>query len=197
MLIGAFVSLPIQAVDLTHRHIKQYPSLGVRTKNRKFGDTYLLDIPKLLSVIETWDVEVRAALPPDGFWFAPLSPLTGKINPGMVSIGEHRVTLARRNLKAWLTKAGLPYHSPHKFRHGHIHYGNTHARTIEDFKAVSMNVMHSNMKTTDEFYSNLNDAAVRSRISALGTAKGESSSRDVQLNEYREFLVWREVQSRK
>lgn len=77
------------------------------------------------------------------------------------SIGEHRATLARRNIKEWIESRGLPYHSPQKFRHGHIHYCLEHAKDIVDFKAISMNAMHSSMEITDEFYSNLNDREVQ------------------------------------
>jgi len=86
----------------------------------------------------------------------------------------------------------LPYHSPHKFRHGHIHYGSAHAKTIEDFKAVSMNAMHSSMKITDEFYSNLSDGEVQSRISSLG--EDLKIDKDNQETEQliREFLMWKE-----
>ncbi len=189
MRIGAFVSLPIQAVDIPNRKVIQYPSLGVRTKNRKFGITYLLDIPELLKVVQEWDDEVRAILPPNGFWFAPFSSDTGRIDANIISIGEHRDRVARRNIKAWLQSVGLCYHSPHKFRHGHIHYGSAHAKTIEDFKAVSMNAMHSSMKITDEFYSNLNDSEVQNRISGLNKENQPSEGSELEL--FREFINWK------
>ena len=78
------------------------------------------------------------------------------------------MAIARKNIKAFIEGAGLQYHSPHKFRHGHIHYGVARAKTIEDFKAVSMNVLHSSMEITDQFYSNLNDKENRDRIGHLG-----------------------------
>ncbi len=191
MRIGAFVSLPIQAVDIPNRKVIQYPSLGVRTKNRKYGITYLLDIPELLKVVQEWDDEVRAILPPNGFWFAPFSGENGKIDANIVLIGEHRDRLARRNIKAWLEDVGLRYHSPHKFRHGHIHYGSALAKTIEDYKAVSMNVMHSSMKITDEFYSNLNDGEVQNRISSLGKDVLLDQGDEATLDLFKEFLEWR------
>ncbi len=160
----------------------------MKTKNRKFGITYLLDIPELLKVVQDWDDEVRAILPPNGFWFAPFSPYTCKIDPNMVSIGEHRDTLARRNIKAWLEGVGLCYHSPHKFRHGHIHYGLEQSKDIQDYKAVSMNVMHSSMKITDEFYSNLNDNEVQKRISSLN--KGTRLQDNDEAVIIKEFLEW-------
>ena len=192
--IGALVSLPIQAVDIENRKIMQYPSLGVRTKNRKYGVTTLLNIPELLEVVKDWDKEVRSQLPLEGFWFAPLSPETGEIDPTCFEIGEHRETLARKNLRAWLEKVGLPYHSPHKFRHGHVHFAMSKAKTIEDYKAISLNVMHSSMEITDQFYSVLNDNQVHERISSIGKA-GKSSEGDKDMMAlFQKFMLWMESQ---
>jgi integrase len=189
MRIGAFISLPLQAVDIPNRRIIQYPSLGVRTKNRKNGITFLLDIPELLKIVKEWDDEVRAVLPPNGFWFAPLSPETGQIDLNVSSVGEHRATLARMNIKGFLNNANLPYHSPHKFRHGHIQFGLAHSKSIADYKAVSMNVMHSTMEITDEFYSNLNDGEVQNRINGLN--KQDQPLEDNELELFREFINWK------
>jgi len=52
--IGAFVSLPLEAVDLYNLSIKQWPRLGVRTKFKKHATTYLLNIPDLLGVLYEW-----------------------------------------------------------------------------------------------------------------------------------------------
>ncbi len=189
MRIGAFVSLPIQAVDIPNKTVIQYPNLGVRTKNRKYGITYLLDIPELLKVVQEWDDEIRSILPANGLWFAPLSSETGKIDPSVVSIGEHRSTLARRNIREWILSKGLAYHSPHKFRHGHIQYGLANSETIADYKAVSMNVMHASMEITDEFYSNLNDGEIQNRINRL-TRKDESLE-NYELELFKKFLEWK------
>lgn len=195
MRIGALVSIPIQAVDIDHRRVKQYPSLGVRTKNSKYGDTTLLDIPELLKVVKEWDDEVRQLLAPDGYWFAPLSPETGEIDTNCHEIGQYRVSIARKNLRAWLDKVGLPYHSPHKFRHGFVHYAMAHAQTIEDYKAISLNVMHSSMEITDQFYSVLNDNQVYERVSKLGKKEGESTvSQDEIFQQFQAFLVWKAAQ---
>ena len=104
-------------------------------------------------------------------------------------VGDCRNSRAGKDLREWLQKVGLPYHSPHKFRHGHIQYGLAHSNNIADFKAVSMNVMHSSTKITDEFYSNLNDGEVNNRISSLN--KQEQSVEDDDLEKYRQFLEWK------
>ncbi len=184
MRIGAFVSLPIQAVDIPNRIVNQFPSLGVRTKNRKFGITYLLPIPELLKVVQDWDNEVRSKLPLNGLWFASFSPQTGQIDPKIIEAGEHRMTIARRNFKEWLDRENLPYHSPHKFRHGHIHYGLTYAKDIADFKAISMNAMHSSMEITDQFYSILHSEDVKNRISSFNKiGKTDSKQETIKLLE--------------
>ncbi len=44
---------------------------------------------------------------------------------------------------------GLPQKSPHQFRHGHAVYVLQHAKTVADYKAVSMNLMHVDIRVTD------------------------------------------------
>ena len=78
--IGAFVSLPIKAVDIDNLTIKQWPKLGVKTKIQKHATTFLLDIPELLQVVIDWDKLVHSNPNKDSYWFAPLSPETGKLD---------------------------------------------------------------------------------------------------------------------
>ena len=188
--IGAFVYLPNQAVDIPNRKNIKYTNLGVKTKNRKYAVTYLLDIPELLKVVQAWDDEIRPLLPPNGFWFAPLSSETGQIDRNAVSIGEHRITLARRSIKKWLDQVGLPYHSPHKFRHGHVHFGIANSKNIADYKAVSMNVMHSSMEITDQFYSVLQDEEVKNRINSFNK-DAQTDDEEENVNLFKEFLAWK------
>ena len=58
--IGAFVSLPLAAIDIDNLKIKQWPKLGVRTKFKKHATTFLLNIPELPGVVLGWDQEVRS-----------------------------------------------------------------------------------------------------------------------------------------
>jgi integrase len=164
--VGAFVTLPVSAVDMQGLTIKQFPSLGVKTKFNKKAVTFLLDVPDLLSVVRAWDREVRVA--GSRFWFASISPETGLIDPSVSEVGQHRNIRARKDLADWLSHVGLPYHSPHKFRHGHAVYAIKNARTISSLKAVSQNLMHSSLKITDGVYGILSDLDVQSEIHSLG-----------------------------
>lgn len=164
--IGAFVTLPVSAVDLDTLTVKQWPKLGVKTKLKKHATTFLLDIPDLLEVVRAWDVEIRAV--GSRFWFASFSPETGLIDPDVVHVGEHRDVRARKDLKDWLSRVGLPYHSPHKFRHGNAVYSLKKAQTVSTLKAISQNLMHSSLKVTDGVYAILDTLDVQDEIHSLG-----------------------------
>jgi integrase len=165
--IGAFVSLPLAAVDLDNLAVNQWPKLGVRTKFKKHATTYLLDIPDLLQVVRDWDRVVRQVCGNDGLWFAPFSPETGEIIPGANQVGDQRHTRARKDLKDWLNKVGLAYHSPHKFRHGNAVFSLKNAKDVAALKAVSQNLMHSNLSITDGVYGILSDNDVKGKIMRL------------------------------
>jgi hypothetical protein len=51
-----------------------------------------------------------------------------------------------------------------------------------------MNAMHASMEITDEFYSNLNDAEVQSRIGSLGKQLKSDNQNELAL--FKEFLEW-------
>lgn len=166
--ISAFVSLPIHAVDLNNMSVKQWPKLGVRTKNGKHATTYLLNIPEVLAVVQEWDTLIREQLPGTSFWFAPFSPDTGMFDATIQEVGDYRDARARQDLGEWLSRVGLPYHSPHKFRHGNAVYSLDKSNDVADLKAVSQNLMHSNLSTTDGVYGALSGQAVGDKIKRLG-----------------------------
>jgi integrase len=164
---GAFSSLSLACVDLPNRQIKQWPSLGVHTKNGISATTYLLEIPELLAVVKAWDQFVRERLPATAVWYTPTCHKWGAQQLYEGPPGAHRnIALAKRLCKLF-SAAGLPYKSPHKFRHGHAVYGLQHAKTMADYKAVSMNLMHANLQVTDGIYAPLLNTEVKRRIAAL------------------------------
>ncbi len=70
---SAFTTLPISAVNLPARTLRQWPELGVATKNGKRATTYLLPIPELLLIAHSWDDVVRSKLPLTTPWYAPIT----------------------------------------------------------------------------------------------------------------------------
>lgn len=164
---SAFTTLPISAVDLPARTLRQWPELGVATKNGKRATTFLLPISELLAVAQTWDQIVRSRLLATAPWYAPISGHWGGQSLGGSSPGKNRHQALDKRLRKLFNLAGLPYKSAHKFRHGHAVYGLQHAQTMADYKAVSMNLMHEDIKITDEIYAPILSNEVQVRIGRL------------------------------
>jgi len=70
-----------------------------------------------------------------------------------------------------------------------------HSQTIADYKAVSMNVMHSNTKITDQYYSVLTDKELQKRIQNLGNQPKQAESQEDLFREFEAFLKWKKSQS--
>ena len=51
--------------------------------------------------------------------------------------------------------------------------------------------MHSNMKITDEFYSNLNAEEIQKRINSLGESNGTEITNQEVTKLLKEFLSWK------
>jgi integrase len=167
MRASAFATLPIKAVDLETKSIRQWPELGVLTKNGKRATTYLLPIPELLDVVKEWDALLRQLLNLNARWYIPIKNCWGEQSFSKENPGKNRSQALSKRLRIVFSKAGLPYKSPHKFRHGHTVFGLQHAEKMADYKAVSMNIMHNNIKTTDEIYAPILNEEVGYRISNL------------------------------
>ena len=167
MRAGAFGTLPIAAIDLPGREIKQWPSLGVETKNNKSATTFMLDIPDLLAVVDRWDAFIRPQLPPTAMWYTPTISRWGVQTLSADRPGANRNLAISKRMRCLFELAGLPYKSPHKFRHGHAVFGLQHARTMADYQAVSTNLMHEDIRVTDSIYARLASDEVKQRIAGL------------------------------
>ncbi len=162
MRATAFTTMPIAAVDLNARTVKQDPAIGVMTKRRKRATTFLLDIPDLLEVVTAWDNEVRQHAGPDALWFYRFTPVIDDRSPNGFS------GLLQHEMRELFKRAGLKPMSPHKFRHGHASHAMKLAKDVGDFKALSQNLMHANLGITDGIYAILSQDDMQARMAALG-----------------------------
>ncbi len=170
---GAFATLPIEAVHIERQPImvRQWPDLGVRTKNSKPGNTFLLrhsELNDLDRIVRDWHALASKQLGPHGMWYALIEPNGNEFSPQQAP-GEHRKCLLTQRIKALCERAGFPARSSHKLRHGHAVWALKHCATIADLKAVSQNLMHTSLTTTDSIYGILDDQDVAQRIAQLGT----------------------------
>ncbi len=57
-----------------------------------------------------------------------------------------------------------------------------------------MNVMHSSMEITDEYYSVLNDNELQNRIQSLGKQLEQASQEEKEFRQFQEFKRWQKQQ---
>jgi len=93
------------------------------------------------------------------------------------------------DLKEWMLKVGLTYHSPHKFRHGFAVYSLKKAQDMGDFKAISQNMMHSNLSVTDGIYGIFSEEEVKNRITGLNNLPQEGKYSDEELSKLAEMIA--------
>ena len=180
MRVSAFLTLPINNVhfDETKGFIRQNPKDGVCTKNNKAANTTTFVCSSLLKIVKEWDALVRSKCPGNTSWYARMDQ-NGNLNPREIipmtlENADELKKKARypyknfcKDLKEICAKAGVEYKSPHKARYGHIHLCMSKAKTAEERKAVSMNVMHGSTAITDEVYMRMNSDQVSEILSGF------------------------------
>lgn len=184
---SAFCSLPIQAVDLTigTGQVRQWPSLGVRTKGGKAANTWLLNIPDLRATVAHWDARVRAALPLTAPWW----PLAMPDGCTFSHAERGKATSFDKRLRRLCEAAGIEYKSPHSLRHGHAVWALERCQTMADLKAVSQNLMHSSLGITDKIYSVLLDDQVLTHLQGLSEGGSPSPAAGVDVKALAEELL--------
>ena len=185
---AAFATLPIQAVNLQQSSIQQWTSLGVKTKRGKSATTYLLNIPELLDVVTGWDDYIRQRLPDSAMWFTPILSQWGDHQLLAQPAGKCRNQALAKRIALLYKKMGLAAKSPHKFRHGHAVFGLQGAETMPDYKAISMNLMHDDIRVTDSIYALLTANEVQERIHKIGHKNKLNGIHDPELRQMLEHL---------
>jgi integrase len=164
---GAIKSAPIKAIDLENESFYQFPEIGVKTKNGKRAETYLLPIPELVTVVKRWDDYVRANLSKNSLWYAPLEGHWGTYDLKSIESDENcDITMGKRFHEIY-KKMGMAdlYKSPHKFRHGHAVYGISRCENMSEYQTLSRNLMHSSIEITDQIYSDIGSKERKKTIS--------------------------------
>lgn len=174
MRAGALLSLPIKAIDIEKSLVRQWPELGVKTKNGKATTTHFLPITELRNIVGEWDKFICANSNSDSSWYPPIQNNWGDQELSDNPPGKSRNQRLNKRLRILFDKAQLPYKSAHKFRRGFTVYGIKRAPDIASYKAVSLNLGHSSIIITEQYYATLSEDDVKSRIDSL-TPNRESS----------------------
>lgn len=181
--VGAFVTLPVECVDIDRLRVKQLPEMGVHTKNTKAAVTFLIPMDdELMKVVRDWDDFIRAEEVHN--WYPAISTgdaITHKLTKDRFTRStriryQGRTDTIAKGLKALCEKAGVSYKSPHKLRHGFGVFGVRNAQNIEELKAISQNLMHANLGITDGIYGNLAEDDLSEILLKFGKNKTNTTS---------------------
>ncbi len=154
MRAQAFVSMPVAALNLQERKVKQFPELGVHTKNGKAEITSMLRIPELMEVVEAWDQTVREA--GAALWYPRIDRWHRFLEADGADLNwESRTKTLNCGIRILCKKADVPYLSSHKLRHGHTVYAMKRVKDMKQLKTLSQNLMHSSVAITDGIYGRL------------------------------------------
>jgi integrase len=140
-----------------------------------------MEIPELMDVVRAWDEIVRRDLPGTAMWYANLSvhPTEPKRVVAVTVQSRNRARGLRIELGWLCAQAGIPYLSPHHFRHGFVVHAEAHATSMADRKAISQTLMHSDLSITDGVYGRLKIDDVRDRVGRLGGSGVNGDREDV------------------
>jgi len=144
----------------------------------------LLPIPDLLDVVRAWDDLVRARLSKQDLWYAHIQSDGLEFMPGQPATDTRR-SRVRKGMRQLCEMAGVEYKRPHALRHGHAHYALTHAKTLDELKAASQNMMHESLATTESIYTQLVKGELQSRIAKLT----EERNADAELSAFRQEII--------
>lgn len=153
MRAAAFVSLPVKAVDLQRYLVRQFPEMGVHTKNAKAAKTQVIRLPDLLAVVQAWDRKVRE-LGCD-LWYPRIDAWHRFVSKEVNLHWDSRTKMLNRGIQALCERAGIGYLSAHKLRHGHTVYMMRRVKDMKGLKVLSQNLMHSSVAITDGIYGRL------------------------------------------
>jgi integrase len=151
---GALASLRLKHVDTDHRLVTQDPT-EVRTKRRKRIDTFLgLLGDDLEQIVIDWVLYLREVKKygDDDPVFPRTRVMVGASGTfeaeGIEPIFWQKTQPIREIFEESFAAVGMPYFSPHSFRHALVKYAERHAPSIEHFKAFSQNIGHEHVSTT-------------------------------------------------
>lgn len=191
---GAIVSLPLKSIDIDNLIVFQNPVLGVKTKFSKtiYSKIFKFD-EKLLKYFTDWHQHLLE------IGFSSNDPVfpRSKSSQGENSLSFEESTeiepvfwestgSMREIFKKTAASADLPYYRPHAFRHSAIYYALKITRNGDEFKAVSQNFGHEDVRTTLSVYAQYEPEKLIEVLSNLNYSGNQ---------EIKEKAIWEELKN--
>lgn len=160
--VGALTTLRLKNFNSDQLCIYQYPSEGVKTKNRKYIETTF--IPMEWTEPQEYFLRWHSYLLRAGFdENDPLFPanmrekIEGRLRVSTTTINRDFLkgsSSATKILKKRCGEAGVSYYHPHAFRDLFVSIIMEHKLSPTELKALSVNLGHADIRTTLESYGN-------------------------------------------
>lgn len=201
----AVVTVPVGCFDIDQLVVDQNPNRGVETKFSKSIVTTLFRVDEtLISYISDW---YRFLIDQKKFGIDdPLFPTT---EVGLIADDHHAFEAKglsrsfwadagpmRKIFKARSKETGVPYFSPHKFRHFIINEVKKHITSMEQLKAISQNLGHENIATTFHGYGMIDTHRVNELVSQIDFSGLPSSKSEEEQAERVAELVLKKLQQK-
>ena len=152
----ATVTLPLCAIDLEGLWVNQDPDLGVWTKNDDRATTCMLNIAELLAPVRSWFAFLSERVSPTALFFNSFSRDMNGLVPTNATVGRNRHQALNDDYQLLCKIAKIEYRATHGLRRFHINFCMERCKDVEDFMALSHNVMHKKLSTT-EIYTKLQE----------------------------------------
>jgi integrase/recombinase XerD len=196
MRVEAIVTLPLGCFDEENLTISQDPKQGVHTKFSKYIASTLLQFDdKLVGHVVGWVKYLKTK----GFGSQdPLFPrsktergednLSFEVAAEVEPIFWQGTGRIREIFKTRSQEAGLPYYSPHTFRHLAFDLALRHCRTGEQMKAISQNFGHEHLATTLSSYANYDPQRLSEIIKDMDFSGKPTETLETKVDEVLEIL---------
>ncbi len=168
--VNALITLPVKSIDIEKGCVKQFPSLGVKTKFSKPIETFLFKFDEnMYAEIIDWVRYLKDLKGfEDGMPLFPRNKLLATNNTSFIDdkpwAGESSVI---KMLKKRFSQCGVKYYSPHRFRDLTVKLGLLASENALQVKAVSQNLGHEHVATTLCQYSTLRSNQLKKTIQNL------------------------------
>jgi integrase len=128
-----------------------------------------LPIPELYKVVLDWFNLAEAKTNGRGYFFSILDNRGGNIIFSKANAGNHRNHKLNKRLRLLAHQLGHTYMSAHKFRRGHTFWGLEQSKDMKQYKAISLNLGHQDIRITDQYYSAFSNDDTAEILASLAT----------------------------
>lgn len=184
----AISTLPYSAVDIGNLHVVQDPRKGVKVKFSKiiYSKIFKYDEKLILTLCDWYKLLQSKQFQPHEPFFPKSKQLQMEDGFSYIEsteidrIGWRSTVSIRKIFKEAAVRAGISYFPPHSFRHSAISKAIECVKNFKEFKAISQNFGHEDVKTILESYANSTPDKLLNILDGIDVNRPEKMSKKPQ-----------------